>query len=133
MAKKIIPCGGWHIDDSTLAVENGMLTVKAKPNIGVMNGQLDMNSHHIVNATSISGLPETHQVTIEDELNMNNHRVTGIAFPEEPQDAVSLEYLEGVFATGDAVPDCTGDTIQDVKNTLNALLASLRAVGIIAM
>ena len=128
---KMIGCGGWYIDEDSLTFEDKVLSVKENPGVGPMGGQLDMNGKHIINATSISGLPETHQVTIEDELNMNNHRITGVSNPKAPQDVVTMAYLGEVMKAGDAVQDCTGSTVNDVKNTLNALLASLRKAGII--
>ena len=131
MAEKKIPCGGWYIDDKTMVFEKKILSVKTNPGVGPMAGNLDMDGRHIVNATSISGLPETHQVTIEDELNMNNHRITGVANPQAPQDAVTMSYLGEVFKTGDAVADCAGSSVEEVKNTVNALLVSLRKAGYI--
>ena len=129
-----ISCGGWYIDDDTLEFEpkTRTLRVKENPGIGPMGSNLDMAGKNIINATSISGLPETHQVTIEDELNMNNHRITGVSKPQAPQDVVTMEYLGEVMKAAKAVDNVTGDTAQDVKATLNALLEALREVGLLA-
>ena len=126
-----IPCGGWHIDGKTLEFDKKTLRVKSNPGVGPMGSNLDMDGKHIINATSISGLPDTHQVTIEDELSMNNHRITDVANPQAPQDVVTMAYLGEALKVGEAVPDCSGSTVNDVKNTVNALLASLRKAGVI--
>ena len=102
MAQKIIPCGGWYIDDSTLKLnENKVLSVVGGGSVGPQGP-------------------------------------AGPAGPQGPQGPKGDPGEQGPAGPagpskqGVAVPDVSGSEAADAITTINALLASLRAAGLIA-
>lgn len=102
MAQKIIPCGGWYIDDSTLKLnENKVLSVVGGGGTGPQG------------PAGPAG-PEGPQGPKGDP---------GEQGPQGPA---------GPSKQGVAVPDVSGSEAADAITTINALLASLRDAGLIA-
>lgn len=58
-----------------------------------MEGNLQMSGNAILGVKSISNTDSG--MAIESEVDLNNHRITGLLEPVEPQDAVTKEYSDG--------------------------------------
>ena len=107
MAEIKIPCGGWYIDDSTLEFnENKVLSV--------VGGS--------VGPQGPAG-PQGPQGEPGPQGPAGAKGDPGEQGPQGPA---------GPSKQGTAVPDVSGSEVTDAIATINALLASLRAAGLIA-
>lgn len=131
-------------DDTS--VEIGVGTAKAT----VTDQTIDLHETALVNVNSVSG--GASGMALESEVDMNNHKITGLADPTDSQDAMTKGKADDTYALKTAIPTLAttsqaglvkkGVAVADVTgggggssattSTLNALLASLRAAGIIA-
>ena len=102
MAIERIPCGGWYIDEATLAFDkNRVLSVVGSGNGSgdfrangsvPMTGNLYMNGNNIMGVKSISNTDSG--MAIESEVSLNNHRITDLLDPIDAQDAVTKKYVD---------------------------------------
>lgn len=105
MAEIKIPCGGWYIDDSTLKFnEDKVLSVVGGGGVGPQG------------PAGPAG-PQGPQ---------------GDPGPQGPKGDAGEQGPAGPSKQGVAVPDVSGSEAADAITTINALLASLRAAGLIA-
>ena len=153
MAQKIIPCGGWYIDDSTLKFnENKVLSVAGGGSVGPQGPAGQAATIQIGSVTSGDAPAVTNSGT-ETEAVLDFVLQQGPAGPQGPQGPKGDKGDAGeqgpAGAKGDpgeqgpqgpagpskqgvAVPDVSGSEVADAITTINALLASLRAAGLIA-
>lgn len=117
MAQKIIPCGGWYIDDSTLKFnENKVLSVVGGGSVGPQGPAGQAATIQIGSVTSGAAPAVTNSGTETEAV----------------LDFVLQQGPAGPSKQGVAVPDVSGSEAADAITTINALLASLRAAGLIA-
>lgn len=64
-----------------------------------MTGNLRMGGHAILGVKSISNTDSG--MAIESEVDLNNHRITGLLNPVEPQDATTKSYVDNHSLLGD--------------------------------
>ena len=153
MAQKIIPCGGWYIDDSTLKLnENKVLSVVGGGSVGPQGPAGQAATIQIGSVTSGAAPAVTNSGT-ETEAVIDFVLQQGPAGPQGPQGPKGDKGDAGeqgpAGAKGDpgeqgpqgpagpskqgvAVPNVSGSEAADAITTINALLASLRAAGLIA-
>lgn len=156
MAQKIIPCGGWYIDDSTLKFnENKVLSVVGGGGTGPQGPAGQAATIQVGSVTSGAAPAVTNSGT-ETEAVLDFVLQQGPAGPQGPQGPKGDKGDAGeqgpAGAKGDpgeqgpqgpqgpagpskqgvAVPDVSGSEAADAITTINALLASLRAAGLIA-
>lgn len=95
----------------------------------------------ITNVASIGSIGETNPVAFEEDIDMNNHKITMVANPTAGQDVVNLQYLNGRTATTstaglvkqmESIEDATNWTDTNAQTAFNALLAALRTAGILS-
>ena len=126
MAQKIIPCGGWYIDDSTLKLnENKVLSVVGGGSVGPQGPAGQAATIQVGSVTSGAAPAVTNSGT-ETEAVLDFVLQQGPAGPQGPQGPA------GPSKQGVAVPDVSGTEAADAITTINALLASLRDAGLIA-
>ena len=227
MAQKIIPCGGWYIDNATLTFdENKVLSVAGGTSGGGLS--LDggtMNADAVINGTeelqitttdtgesgtvgiTPQGVTLVHNtnsaadsriraiensveimangttvtlngtgvnfgggalsniasigassssIAFENDMDMNSHKITGLADPTETTDAMTKNYADityqaiadmseyvrtddladtstaGIVKQAAAVADSTGATDTTLEAKVNELIGALRNAGIIA-
>lgn len=168
MAQKIIPCGGWYIDDSTLKFnENKVLSAVGGGGTGPQ-GPAGQAATIQIGSVSSGDAPAVTNSGTETEAVLDFVLQQGPAGPQGPQGPKGDKGEQGeqgpegpqgpkgdtgeqgpAGAKGDpgeqgpqgpagpskqgvAVPDVSGSEAADAITTLNALLASLRAAGLIA-
>lgn len=156
MAQKIIPCGGWYIDDSTLKLnENKVLSVVGGGSVGPQGPAGQAATIQVGSVTSGAAPAVTNSGT-ETEAVLDFVLQQGPAGPQGPQGPKGDKGDAGeqgpAGAKGDpgeqgpqgpqgpagpskqgvAVPDVSGSEASDAITTINALLASLRDAGLIA-
>ena len=162
MAETKIPCGGWYIDDSTLKFnEDKVLSVVGGGSAGPQGLAGQAATIQIGSVTSGDAPAVTNSGTETDAV-LDFVLQQGPAGPQGPQGDPGLQGPEGpqgpkgdtgeqgpAGAKGDpgeqgpqgpagpsnqgvAVPDVSGSEAADAITTINALLASLRAAGLIA-
>lgn len=112
-------------DASVRVIENSVEIKGADITVTVNNTGVNFGGGSITNVSTIGGSAE--MIAFENEMNMNNHKITGIAEPTEDSDVASKGYVDG--KKGVAVADATGET--DIVTQFNALLTSLRNAGLI--
>lgn len=144
---------------ASIRVIENVIEVKANDTTVTMNGSgVNLGGASVSGVTSITG-QDSGEVTIETVLDMNNHKITNVANPEAGNDVMNKTTADATYATkneitnfitnddlpvlattsiagivkqGTAVSDSSGATDTTLETTVNALLASLRAAGIIA-
>lgn len=84
-----------YVDDAIAGVLTNYLKTDGT---SIMAGQLDMDLHPIVQVSSISGDPAV-GVVIESELDLNNHKITGLLTPTADTDASTKKYVDDGLAT----------------------------------
>ena len=138
MAQKIIPCGGWYIDDSTLKLnENKVLSVVGGGSVGPQGPAGQAATIQVGSVTSGAAPAVTNSGT-ETEAVLDFVLQQGPAGPQGPQGPKGdpgeqgPQGPAGPSKQGVAVPDVSGSEAADAITTLNTLLASLRAAGLIA-
>ena len=101
MAQKIIPCGGWYVDENTLSFdENKVLSVVGgggeagvasfNGRAGVVTPQAGDYTAEQVGALPISG------GTLSGPLNMGNNKITMGGTPTVNTDVTNKGYVDGV-------------------------------------
>lgn len=117
MAQKIIPCGGWYIDNATLTFdENKVLSVVGGGSTGPQGPAGQAATIQIGSVTSGDAPAVTNSGTETDAV----------------LDFVLQQGPAGPSKQGVAVPDVSGSEAANAIETLNALLKSLRDAGLIA-
>lgn len=144
---------------ASIRVIENVIEVKANDTTVTMNDSgVNLGGASVSGVTSITG-QDSGEVTIETVLDMNNHKITNVANPEAGNDVMNKTTADTTYATkteiadfitnddlpvlattsvagivkqGVAVSDSSGATDTALEGTVNALLASLRAAGIIA-
>ena len=147
MAQKIIPCGGWYIDDSTLKFnEDKVLSVVGGGGTGPQGPAGQAATIRVGSVTSGDAPAVTNSGTETDAV-LDFVLQQGPQGPQGPKGDTGEQGPAG--AKGDpgeqgpqgpagpskqgvAVPDVSGSEAADAIATLNALLASLRTAGLIA-
>ena len=159
MAEIKIPCGGWYIDDSTLKFnENKVLSVAGGGSAGPQGPAGQAATIQIGSVTSGAAPAVTNSGTETDAV-LDFVLQQGPAGPQGPegpqgpkgdtgeqgpagakgdpgdpgpQGEQGPQGPAGPSKQGTAVPDVSGSEVTDAIATINALLASLRAAGLIA-
>lgn len=135
MAETKIPCGGWSIDDSTLKFnENKVLSVVGGGSAGPQGPAGQAATIQIGSVTSGDAPAVTNSGTETDAV-LDFVLQQGPAGPQGPQGDPGPQGPQGPAGPskqGTAVPDVSGSEAADAITTINALLASLRAAGLIA-
>lgn len=147
------------VPTASIRVIENVIEVKANGTTVTMNSSgIALGGASVSGVSSITG-QDSGEVTIETVLDMNNHKITNVANPEAGGDAMNKTTADATYATkteiadfitndnlpvlattsvagivkqGTAVPDSSGATDTALEGTVNTLLASLRAAGIIA-
>ena len=126
-------------DASVRVVSTGVEIAAGDNTISINGTGVNFGGMTITNVASIGG--SSGEIAFENNMDMNSHRITNLLAPAQKNDAVNLAYLQGYGSAatatihgtvlkGAAVTDATGET--DIVTQFNALLASLRAAGIIS-
>lgn len=144
MAQKIIPCGGWYIDDSTLKFnEDKVLSVIGGGSVGPQGPAGQAATIQIGSVTS-GGAPAVTNSGTETDAVLDFVLQQGPIGPQGPKGDPGTQGPKGdpgeqgpqgpagPSKQGVAVPDVSGSEAADAITTLNALLASLRDAGLIA-
>ena len=141
MAETKIPCGGWYIDDSTLKFnENKVLSVVGGGGTGPQ-GPAGQAATIQIGSVSSGDAPAVTNSGTETAAVLDFVLQQGPAGPQGPQGPKGEQGAKGDIGPqgpagpskqGVAVPDVSGSEASDAITTLNALLASLRAAGLIA-
>lgn len=133
MAEIKIPCGGWYIDDSTLKFnKDKVLSV-----IGGAGPQGPAGQAATIQIGSVSSgdAPAVTNSGNETAAVLDFVLQQGPAGPQGPKGDPGIQGPQGPAGPskqGVAVPDVSGSEAADAITTINALLASLRAAGLIA-
>lgn len=126
--------------DGSLRVTSDGVEIKADATTVQVNGTgVDFGGSAISGVTSIGA--SSGEITFENDMDMNSHKITNLLAPTQKSDAVNLAYLQGYGSAatvtihgtvlkGAAVADATSDA--DIVTQFNALLTSLRNAGIIS-
>lgn len=156
MAETKIPCGGWSIDDSTLKFnKDRVLSVVGGGSAGPQGPAGQAATIQVGSVTSGAAPAVTNSGT-ETEAVLDFVLQQGPAGPQGPQGPKGdkgdpgtqgpegpqgpkgdpgeqgPQGPAGPSKQGVAVPDVSGSEAADAITTINALLASLRAAGLIA-
>ena len=135
MAETKIPCGGWYIDDSTLKFnENKVLSVVGGGGTGPQGPAGQAATIQIGSVTSGDAPAVTNSGT-ETAAVLDFVLQQGPAGPQGLQGEKGEQGPQGPAGPskqGVAVPNVSGSEAANAIETLNALLASLRAAGLIA-
>ena len=126
--------------DGSVRVASNAVEIKAGATTVQVNGTgVNFGGGALSNINSIGSSASA--IAFENDMDMNNHKITNLIAPTQSYDAVNLAYLQGYGSAatatihgtvlkGTAVTDATGET--DIVTQFNALLASLRTAGIIS-
>ena len=126
--------------DGSVRVASNAVEIKAGATTVQINGTgVNFGGGALSNINSIGSSASA--IAFENDMDMNNHKITNLIAPTQSYDAVNLAYLQGYGSAatatihgtvlkGTAVTDATGET--DIVTQFNALLASLRTAGIIS-
>lgn len=129
-------------DASVRVIENSVEIKGGDTTVAFNSTGVNFGAGAITNINSIGG--GSGEIAFESNMDMNNHQISNLADPVNNQDAVTKHYADttylkdagpdtkGLVKQGVAVPDAAGTTDTALTSTVNALLASLRAAGIIA-
>lgn len=135
MAETKIPCGGWSIDDSTLKFnKDKVLSVIGGGGTGPQGPAGQAATIQIGSVTSGDAPAVTNSGTGTDAV-LDFVLQQGPAGPQGPKGDPGTQGPQGPAGPskqGVAVPDVSGSEAADAITTINALLASLRAAGLIA-
>ena len=125
--------------DGSVRVASSAVEIKAGITTVQVNGTgVNFGGGALSNINSIGSSASA--IAFENDMDMNNHRITNLLAPTQSYDAVNLAYLQGYGSAatttihgtvlkGAAVTDATSEA--DIVTQFNALLASLRTAGII--
>lgn len=126
--------------DGSVRVASNAVEIKAGATTVQINGTgVNFGGGALSNINSIGSSASA--IAFENDMDMNNHKITNLIAPTQSYDAVNLAYLQGYGSAatatihgtvlkGAAVTDATSET--DIVTQFNALLASLRTAGIIS-
>lgn len=141
-------------DSRIRAIENSVEIMANGTTITLNGTGVNFGGGALSNIASIGASASA--IAFENDMDMNSHKITGLADPTAATDAVTKNYADityqpitsmseyvrtddtadtstaGIVRQGVAVPDAAGTTDTALTATVNALLASLRAAGIIA-
>lgn len=135
MAEIKIPCGGWHIDDSTLKFnKDKVLSVIGGGGAGPQ-GPAGQAATIQIGSVSSGDAPAVTNSGNETAAVLDFVLQQGPAGPQGPKGDPGIQGPQGPAGPskqGVAVPDVSGSEAADAITTINALLASLRAAGLIA-
>lgn len=135
MAETKIPCGGWYIDDSTLKFnKDKVLSVIGGGGAGPQ-GPAGQAATIQIGSVSSGDVPAVTNSGNETAAVLDFVLQQGPAGPQGPKGDPGIQGPQGPAGPskqGVAVPDVSGSEAADAITTINALLASLRAAGLIA-
>lgn len=135
MAEIKIPCGGWYIDDSTLKFnKDKVLSVVGGGGAGPQ-GPAGQAATIQIGSVSSGDAPAVTNSGNETAAVLDFVLQQGPAGPQGPKGDPGIQGPQGPAGPskqGVAVPDVSGSEAADAITTINALLASLRAAGLIA-
>nr|DAF59714.1 MAG TPA: Head fiber protein [Siphoviridae sp. ct0Wl9] len=135
MAEIKIPCGGWYIDDSTLKFnKDKVLSVIGGGGAGPQ-GPAGQAATIQIGSVSSGDAPAVTNSGNETAAVLDFVLQQGPAGPQGPKGDPGIQGPQGPAGPskqGVAVPDVSGSEAADAITTINALLASLRAAGLIA-
>ena len=155
MAQKIIPCGGWYIDENTLTFdENKVLSVTSgggEAGVSSFNGRTGavVPQDGDYTAEQVGALPISGG-TMTGAIAMGSQKITGLADATDPGDALNKKVGDATYALKTAIPtnattatagivkqataieDSSGATDTALETKFNALLAALRTAGVLA-
>jgi hypothetical protein len=135
MAETKIPCGGWYIDDSTLKFnKDKVLSVIGGGGAGPQ-GPAGQAATIQIGSVSSGDAPAVTNSGNETAAVLDFVLQQGPAGPQGPKGDSGIQGPQGPAGPskqGVAVPDASGSEAADAITTINALLASLRAAGLIA-
>ncbi len=135
MAETKIPCGGWYIDDSTLKFnKDKVLSVIGGGGAGPQ-GPAGQAATIQIGSVSSGDAPAVTNSGNETAAVLDFVLQQGPAGPQGPKGDPGIQGPQGPAGPskqGVAVPDVSGSEAADAITTINALLASLRAAGLIA-
>lgn len=135
MAETKIPCGGWYIDDSTLKFnKDKVLSVIGGGGAGPQ-GPAGQAATIQIGSVSSGDAPAVTNSGNETAAVLDFVLQQGPAGPQGPKGDPGIQGSQGPAGPskqGVAVPDVSGSEAADAITTINALLASLRAAGLIA-
>lgn len=141
MAEIKIPCGGWYIDDSTLKFnKDKVLSVIGGGGAGPQGpaGQaatIQIGSVSSGDAPAVTNSGNETAAVLDFVLQQGPagpQGPQGDPGPQGPKGDAGEQGPAGPSKQGVAVPDVSGSEAADAITTINALLASLRAAGLIA-
>lgn len=129
---------------SSIRVIENVIEVKANSTTVTVNGSgVNLGGASVSGVTSITGQGGG-EVTIETDLDMNNHKVTNVAAPEANEDAANKQYVDGKVPTAattmaaglvkqmTSIEDSSGATDTALETKFNELLAALRVAGMLS-
>lgn len=135
MAEIKIPCGGWYIDDSTLKFnKDKVLSVVGGGGAGPQ-GPAGQAATIQIGSVSSGDAPAVTNSGNETAAVLDFVLQQGPAGPQGPKGDPGIQGPQGPAGPskqGVAVPDVSGSEAADAITTINDLLASLRAAGLIA-
>lgn len=135
MAEIKIPCGGWYIDDSTLKFnKDKVLSVVGGGGAGPQ-GPAGQAATIQIGSVSSGDAPAVTNSGNETAAVLDFVLQQGPAGPQGPKGDSGIQGPQGPAGPskqGVAVPDVSGSEAADAITTINALLASLRAAGLIS-
>ena len=132
MAETKIPCGGWSIDDNTLKFnKDKVLSVIGGGSAGPQGPAGQAATIQIGSVTSGDAPAVTNSGTETDAV-LDFVLQQGPAGAKGDPGERGPQGPAGPSKQGVAVPDVSGSEAADAITTINALLASLRAAGLIA-
>lgn len=135
MAEIKIPCGGWYIDDSTLKFnKDKVLSVVGGGGAGPQ-GPAGQAATIQIGSVSSGDAPAVTNSGTETDAVLDFVLQQGPAGLQGPKGDPGIQGPQGPAGPskqGVAVPDVSGSEAADAITTINALLASLRAAGLIA-
>lgn len=146
------------IPTSSIRVIHEIIEIKGNDTTVTVNGNgVTLNGANLIGVGSIVG--NDNEIAIENDIDMNNHKISGIADATEPNDVLNKKVADASYATkseiqnfitndelpqlattivagivkqGENVPKSIGASDTVLENTVNALIDSLINAGIIA-
>lgn len=126
-------------DASVRVVSTGVEIAAGDNTISINGTGVNFGGAAITNVTSIGG--SSGEIAFENDMDINNHKITMVANPVNNQDVVNLQYLNSRTATTStaglvkqmtSIEDASGWTDSTAQTAFNALLAALRTAGILS-
>lgn len=133
-----------EVPTASVRVIENVIEVKADSATMTINGSgIDIAGTKVTGVGSITG-QDGAEVTIETDLDMNNHKITNVTDPVANEDVANKKYVDnnkpvaattmaaGLVKQMTSIEDSSGATDTALEAKFNELLAALRTAGMLS-